>query len=273
MVPGYKFLMGCNRLVSRDWAGVMKDRIESQFNAPVLFLNGAIGDVGPRTNKLYAGGFSAGQGDGIESIREVGYRAATDAMRALISIKEWRNDLKLNVLVDDIFIPYAPLEPLEKAEAAKAEWEARKDEFGTPMCEYMHACSVIEAHKKALIRIGATKVVLPERDMGERIASTVISSDENIIEHILLPGDASIIEFIPPAEFIGKTLRDIDMRAKYGVNVIAIKKREENKETGEVTGSARINITPLADDIVAEDDVLVVFGENKKIEKLKGPQK
>ena len=141
--------MGCNRLVSRDWAGVMKDRIESQFDAPVLFLNGAIGDVGPRTNKLYAGGFSAGQGDGIESVREVGYRAATDAMRALISIKEWRNDLKLNVLVDDIFLPYAPLEPLEKAESAKAEWEARKDEFGTPMCEYMHACSVIEAHKDA----------------------------------------------------------------------------------------------------------------------------
>ena len=143
--------MGCNRLVSRDWSGIMKDRIESQFDAPVLFLNGAIGDVGPRTNKLYAGGFSAGQGDGIESIREVGYRAATDAMRALISIKEWRNDLKLNVLVEDIFIPYAPLETLEKAEATKAEWESRKDEFGTPMCEYMHACSVIEAHKKAPI--------------------------------------------------------------------------------------------------------------------------
>ncbi len=141
--------MGTNRLVSRDWTGIMKDRIESQFKAPVLFLNGAIGDVGPRTNRLLGNGFSAGAGDGIESVREVGYRAATDALRALISIKEWRNDLKLNVLVEDIFIPYAPLEPLEKAESDKAEWEPRKDEFGTPMCEYMHACSVIEAHKKA----------------------------------------------------------------------------------------------------------------------------
>ncbi|MBU1657005.1 MAG: hypothetical protein KKB12_02410, partial [Candidatus Omnitrophica bacterium] len=86
-------------------------------------------------------------------------------------------------------------------------------------------------------------------------------------------GDAGIIEFIPPKEFMGKTLRDIDMRAKYGVNVIAIKKQEKNSETGKITGSARINITPLADDVVAEDDVLVVFGENKKIEKLKNPQK
>ena len=144
--------MGINRLVSRDWSGVMKDRIESQFNAPVLFLNGAIGDVGPRTNQYTGNGFSAGTGDGIESVREVGYRAATDALRALISIKEWRNDLKLNILVEDIFIPYAPLEPLENAEADKKKWEERKDEFGTPMCEYMHACSVIEAHEKAPLR-------------------------------------------------------------------------------------------------------------------------
>ena len=143
--------MGCNRMVSRDWTGVMKDRIESQFNAPVLFLNGAIGDIGPRTNVCRDGGFSAGGGDGVESVREVGYRAATDALRALISIKEWRRDFQLNILVEDIFLPYAPLEPLEKAEAAKIEWEDRQNEFGTPMCEYMHACSVIETHKKALL--------------------------------------------------------------------------------------------------------------------------
>jgi hypothetical protein len=64
----------------------MKDHIESQFTAPVLFLNGAIGDVGPRTNHRSGGGLSAGTGDGIHSVREVAYRAATDAIRALLSI-------------------------------------------------------------------------------------------------------------------------------------------------------------------------------------------
>jgi hypothetical protein len=142
--------MGANRLVSRDWPGIMKDRIESQLHAPVLFLNGSIGDVGPRTNHCIPGGLSAGTGDGIEAVREVGYRAATDAMQALISIKEWRRDLKLKLLTDDIFIPYAPLETLAEAEAEKAEWESRKDEFGTAMCNYKHACAVIEAHKKPL---------------------------------------------------------------------------------------------------------------------------
>ncbi len=143
--------MGCNRLVSRDWCGVMKDRIESQFAAPVLFLNGAIGDVGPRTNHRNGSGLSAGVGDGIHAVREVGYRAATDAIRALLSIHEWRSELKLEVLTEDIFLPYAPLAPLADAELEKAKWEPRKDEWGIPMCEYKHNSAVIEAHKMQLL--------------------------------------------------------------------------------------------------------------------------
>lgn len=143
--------MGSNRLVSRDWCGVMKDRIESQFNAPVLFLNGAIGDVGPRTNYRSDNGLSAGGGDGIHAVREVGYRAATDAIRALLSIKEWRGELKLEVFTEDIFLPYAPLAPLADAEQALAKWESQKTEWGTPMCEYMHNSAVIEARKMPLL--------------------------------------------------------------------------------------------------------------------------
>lgn len=144
--------MGLNRLVSRDWCGVMKDRIESQFSAPVLFLNGAIGDVGPRTNQRVSGGLSAGTGDGIQAVREVGYRAATDAIRALLSIKEWRGDLELKVLTDEIVLPYAPLTPLAEARRGLSQWESRKEEWGTPMCEYMHNRAVIEAHDQPLLK-------------------------------------------------------------------------------------------------------------------------
>ncbi len=143
--------MGTNRQVSRDWSGVMKDRIESQFDAPVVFLNGAIGDVGPRTNCRVTGGLGGGAGDGIHAVREVGYRAATDAIRALISIKEWRSDLKLEVLTGDIFIPYAPLTPKAEAETARQKWESRQDEWGTPMCEYRHNDAVLEAHKHPIL--------------------------------------------------------------------------------------------------------------------------
>ncbi|MCK4852013.1 MAG: TrkA family potassium uptake protein [Candidatus Omnitrophica bacterium] len=139
-------------------------------------------------------------------------------------------------------------------------------ELGVPTI----VCKAVSGpHKRVLKKIGASRVVLPERDMGSKISSMLISMDENVLEHIALPGDASIIELIPSKEFIGKSLREIDMRAKYGVNVIAIKKMQKDPDTGEITGSTEINITPLADDIVGKNDVFVVFGENKKIEELK----
>lgn len=144
--------MGCNNMVSRDWCGVMKDRIESQFAAPVVFLNGAIGDVGPRTNCRNSQGLSAGTGDGIHAVREVGYRAATDAIRALLSIREWRDNIELKLLTDEIFLPYAPLTPTEVAEKELAKWAPRKDEWGAPMCEYMHNKAVLEAHKQPLLK-------------------------------------------------------------------------------------------------------------------------
>ncbi|MCK5843788.1 MAG: neutral/alkaline non-lysosomal ceramidase N-terminal domain-containing protein, partial [Victivallales bacterium] len=97
---------GAPRIVSRDWPGVMKDRVESQTNAPVVFINGSIGNVGPRTNKIITTpegiiGFSAGTGDGLESVREVGYRAATDALRAYASIKNWISAPKLDLITED----------------------------------------------------------------------------------------------------------------------------------------------------------------------------
>ena len=143
--------MGNNRLVSRDWSGVMKDRIEPQVSALVVFLNGAIGDVGPRTNLMYEGGLCAGGGNGIHGVREVGYRAATDAIGALVSIKDWRSDLVLETLTEDIVLPYAPLMPLADAERELAKWAPRKDVWGMPMTEYVYYETVVAAHRKPLL--------------------------------------------------------------------------------------------------------------------------
>lgn len=143
--------MGGSRVVSRDWCGIMKDRIESQFPVPVLFLNGAIGDVGPRMNLRRGNFLYSGSGDGVHAIREVGYRAATDAIRALLSIREWRDDLTLRVLTEDIVLPYAPLTPLAVAQQELAKWEPRKNEWGAPMCEYGHNHAVVEAYKKPVL--------------------------------------------------------------------------------------------------------------------------
>lgn len=125
------------------------------------------------------------------------------------------------------------------------------------------------AHKKVLEKIGATKVILPEKDSGERIAHTLISLSDTVLDQIGLSATSSIIELVAPKEFVGKSLRDLEMRVKYGVNVIAIKKKYKGVRGEEEVAEETINVAPQADDIVTKGDILIVFGENDKIERLK----
>lgn len=128
--------------------------------------------------------------------------------------------------------------------------------------------AVSEQHKKVLLKIGATKVIQPEQDMGARVANALTAIDDRILEHIDLPGDASILEFVPPREFVGKTLREINVREKHGVNIIAIKRRGGAAKADEIFEGEDINLAPVADDVIEENDVLIVFGRRKDIEKL-----
>ncbi len=119
-------------------------------------------------------------------------------------------------------------------------------------------------HGKVLEKIGATKVVFPERDMGIRIANSLISP--RIFEHIGLPtSQCSILEMIPPTKFIGKTLLELKLRAKYGLNVIAIKTHDGEKE--------KVDISPRPDQIIKENDIMIVFGSNENIENIKQENK
>ncbi|MEK8132127.1 TrkA family potassium uptake protein [Paenibacillus filicis] len=109
-----------------------------------------------------------------------------------------------------------------------------------------------ELHGKVLRKVGADKVIYPERDMGQRVAHHLISS--NIIDHIELSEDYSIVEIGASRQMIGRSLRQLDIRAKYGCNVLGIK-------TGE-----QINIAPNAEDLIREQDVLVIVGKNSDLE-------
>jgi neutral/alkaline ceramidase-like enzyme len=136
-------------VVSRDWPGVMVDRIEQQIKAPVMFINGAIGDVGPRTNCLKEdGSFSAGGGGDVATIREVGYRAATDALHAFVKIKNYSDDIILDVITEEVLFPYAPLHDLEEAKREIIKLEPDKNKYGTPMYMYNHWDTVIGEHEK-----------------------------------------------------------------------------------------------------------------------------
>ncbi|MBL7068637.1 MAG: TrkA family potassium uptake protein [Candidatus Omnitrophica bacterium] len=130
------------------------------------------------------------------------------------------------------------------------------------------AKAVSEDHRKVLQRVGATKVVAPEKDMGIRVANSLISPA--VIEHIELSEDSSIVELIPPGEYINKSLRDIDIRKRYGLNIIAIKKKMKivSKE-GEVKEEHKINVAPEPGDMIRKEDILIVVGTNEHIEEFK----
>ncbi|GAA0688956.1 MULTISPECIES: potassium channel family protein [Clostridium] len=112
-----------------------------------------------------------------------------------------------------------------------------------------------EIHAKVLYKIGADRVVLPEKDMGVRVAHNLVSS--NILDYIELSPDYSIIEIEVPNTWVGKTLRELKVRATFGINIMAIRKADDV-----------VNISPNADDVIEESDILIAIGASDELSKL-----
>ena len=123
--------------------------------------------------------------------------------------------------------------------------------------KYIVAKAQNDLHAKVLKKIGADKIIFPERDMGVRLAQSLFST--NIMDYIELSKEYSLMEVAPFSDWIGCSLMDLSLRKNYGINIVAIKKEEE------------INLTPTADTIIGENDTLIVVGNNgdlRKIEKI-----
>jgi trk system potassium uptake protein len=121
-------------------------------------------------------------------------------------------------------------------------------EMGVPqvVCKAMD-----ELQAKVLYKIGADRVVFPERDMGVRVAHNLVSN--NILDHIELDPEYSIVEIVTPSAWVGRTIKELDLRAKFEVTVLAIKHGKD------------INVTPSPDEQLRLGDILVVIGSNNKI--------
>lgn len=128
------------------------------------------------------------------------------------------------------------------------------------------AKAISEEHSRVLEKVGATKVVFPERDMGIRIADSLVSPQ--IIEHISLSPKYSVLEIPAPEEFIGKSLGKLNVRVKYGINIIAIKKKPVADKEGKGTEET-INASLQAEDVIRKGDHIIIVGSNESIEKLK----
>ena len=111
-----------------------------------------------------------------------------------------------------------------------------------------------EAHGKFLERIGADKVIMPEKDMGIRLARSL--SSNNLIDYMELSAKHSLMELEAIDEWVGRTLKQSNIRNRYKINVVAIR-------SGKV-----LRVAPGSDDIIHDGDVLVVIGENTDLERV-----
>ena len=124
-------------------------------------------------------------------------------------------------------------------------------ELGVP---YVVCKAHDETHRQVLMKLGADKVVIPEQEQACRLARNL--SSPNVLDYIELSDAHGIIEVPAPASWIGKSLKNLNVRAELGVNIIAIKQ------------GSRVNVSPGADYEILPGDVMVVLGDTAALDRV-----
>ncbi|MGG0737854.1 potassium channel family protein [Niallia taxi] len=106
-------------------------------------------------------------------------------------------------------------------------------------------------HEKVLKKIGADSIIHPERDMGKRIAHNIVSN--NVLDYLELSDEHSIVEIKASSRLAGRTMVDLDIRARYGITIVAIKREND------------IIVSPQANEPIEQNDILIVIGADSDI--------
>jgi trk system potassium uptake protein TrkA len=114
------------------------------------------------------------------------------------------------------------------------------------------AKAVNDYHSRVLEKVGVDHVIHPERDTGIRVAHQLTSN--NLIDFIELTDDFSLVEVSSFASMHGKTLKQLNIRARYGCTIVAIKKPDN-----------KVIVSPHAEDKIHTGDILIIIGSNKQI--------
>jgi trk system potassium uptake protein TrkA len=124
-------------------------------------------------------------------------------------------------------------------------------------------------HAQILLMVGAQRVYNPEEQMAIQVARSLISPD--VHEVIPLSSGHSLVEIEAPPPFVGRTLRELQFRARFGLNIVGIKKRRLGvDEQGHNQVSYDLNDLPNPDDAIGQGDILLVVGSDKRIRELEG---
>ena len=112
-----------------------------------------------------------------------------------------------------------------------------------------------EMHQRILLRVGADQVVFPEKESGIRLAKNLLSS--GFIDMLSLSSDVSIVEIDVKDEWCGKNLIELNLRKKYGFNIVAIKKADI------------VNVDFIPEQVLDAESTLIVIANTSKLGKLK----
>ena len=136
--------------------------------------------------------------------------------------------------------------------AASAMVTMNLKDMGVP---YILCKAQSDTHREILKKLGADQVVIPEWEMADKIAMGL--SHTGVMEYIELSSEIGIVEMLPPARWVGKTIRNLEIRSRYGANIIALRRED------------RIQIPVDIDTPLEGDCVLVVLGNYESLEKMK----
>jgi trk system potassium uptake protein len=114
-----------------------------------------------------------------------------------------------------------------------------------------------EEHKLILEKVGATEVMIPEKEIAHKVAKSLISP--NVIDYLPLSDDYMIFEMAPPNSFLGKSIAQLQLRSRYHIEVIAIRDIVFDK----------IHMVPGAEFVIKDGEILVVIGKEKDIQLIK----
>ena len=117
-------------------------------------------------------------------------------------------------------------------------------ELGVP---YIVCKAYDETHRRGLEKLGADRVLIPEKEVANKLANSLTSP--NVLEYIELSRDYGIVEVPAPRSWTGKTIRELNVRARLGVNIIAIQR------------DGQVDVSPSADYLVRSGDVMVLLGD------------
>ncbi|SMC16189.1 trk system potassium uptake protein TrkA [Desulfacinum hydrothermale DSM 13146] len=120
----------------------------------------------------------------------------------------------------------------------------------------VHAKALSEEHERILRRVGADQILFPEKDLALSLAKRIATP--NMLEYLPFIEDYSIFELEPPASFLGKTLRDLDLINRFETQVLAVRDGHSQK----------VIFIPKADFTIRQGDILILLGSNQAIQRL-----